>query len=335
MGGDSGILVTGGAGYIGSHVVLALAEAGRRVVVVDDLSTGRRDLVGPGIPFIKADIADASRIELALADHRVTAVMHFAGSIVVPDSVADPLGYYANNVCASRALLAACVAGGVRHFVFSSTAAVYGAPGPLPIAEDAPAHPQNPYGNTKLAAERMIADVGEATGMAYANLRYFNVAGADAQGRAGQSAARATHLIKIACETALGVRPAMAIFGTDYATPDGTCVRDFIHVSDLAAAHTAALDYLEAGGDSITANCGYGRGHSVREVVAAVERAAGHPLAVTESGRRPGDVAALVADNRLIRERLGWRPRLDDLDAMVASALAWERRQTEQGETSS
>ncbi len=323
---QSPILVTGGAGYIGSHAVLALREAGRDVVVVDDLSTGRRAAVPDGVPFELGDVADSALVARILADHGIGAVLHFAGSIVVEESVSDPLKYYRNNTAASRTLLEACVAGGVKHFVFSSTAAVYGEPEEVPVDEKAPVAPINPYGHSKLMTERILHDLGAASGLRYAILRYFNVAGADPEGRTGQYVEKATHLIKVACEVATGMRPGMAIFGTDYDTPDGTCIRDYIHVSDLADAHVRVLDWLDAGDRCGTFNCGYGRGYSVREVLDAVGREAGRPLDCTEAPRRPGDSAELVADSALIRRETGWTPKHEDLSFIVRTALAWEKQ---------
>ncbi|MBB5753230.1 UDP-glucose 4-epimerase GalE [Prosthecomicrobium pneumaticum] len=320
------VLVTGGAGYIGSHMVLALRDAGRAVVVLDDLSTGFRDLVPDGVPLVRGDIGDADLVAATLAGHGVTAIVHFAGSIVVPDSVKDPLGYYLNNTVKSRALLAAAVAGGVKHFIFSSTAAVYGEPETSPIDETAATAPISPYGASKLMTEWMLRDTAAAHGLTYAALRYFNVAGADPQRRAGQSFPRATHLIKLAAQAALGERPYLEIFGEDYPTPDGTCIRDYVHVSDLARAHLLALEHLEAGGESLVANCGYGRGYSVREVIAAVKRVSGIDFPVLKAARRPGDPAALVAGVTRIGATLGFRPALDHLDTIVADALAWEEQ---------
>jgi UDP-glucose 4-epimerase len=319
------VLVTGGAGYIGSHVVLALADAGWPMVVVDDLSTGRRDLVPAGVPFVEGNVGDEPLIRRVLDDHGCAAVLHFAGSIVIPESVADPLKYYGNNTGVSRNLIEACVAAEVSTFVFSSTAAVYGMPTSVPIEEDAPLQPINPYGASKLATEWMLRDTAAATGLRFAALRYFNVAGADRAGRSGQCSRESTHLIKIACETAIGKRARMSVYGDDYETLDGTCVRDFIHVSDLASAHLAALDHLLGGGEDLVLNCGYGHGFSVRQVLAAVERAAGSPLPVDIAARRPGDAPELIADARRLGDRLGWTPAHDDLDVIVESALAWER----------
>jgi len=319
------VLVTGGAGYIGSHMVLDLVDAGEVVVVLDDLSTGSRKVLPEKVELVIGDVGDMALVGQLIERHRVTGIIHFAGSIVVPDSVADPLAYYLNNTVKSRALIAAAVQGGVRNFIFSSTAAVYGMPKSNPVAEDATLAPISPYGSSKLMTEMMLRDVSHAHDFRYVALRYFNVAGADPDGRSGQSTPRATHLIKIACETALGKRPRMDVFGTDYETADGTCIRDYIHVSDLARAHAAALAYLRSGGTSDVFNCGYSRGYSVLDVVAAVKKAAGCDFEVRFAPRRPGDPAALVAASGKIRERLGWEPALDDLDGIVAHALAWER----------
>ncbi len=324
--GDVAVLVTGGAGYIGSHAVLALADAGYRVAVIDDLSTGFRWAVPGGVAFYQGDVADAALVARIVAEQGIAAIMHFAGSIVVPESVTDPLKYYGNNTAASRSLIAAAVANGVRHFLFSSTAAVYGMPDVVPIPEDLAKAPINPYGTSKLMTELMLADVARAHPLNYGALRYFNVAGADPAGRSGQSTAVATHLIKVAGEAALGKRPSVAVFGTDYATPDGTGVRDYIHVSDLAAAHVATLARLIAAPtESLTMNAGYARGFSVLEVLDAVDRVAGVTLVRDLAPRRAGDPPLLVADNRRILATLDWRPRFDDLDTIVAHALAWER----------
>lgn len=319
------VLVTGGAGYIGSHMVLALLDAGDKVVVVDNLSTGFRSAVPPPAVLIEGNVGDQDLVRRVIEEHEVRAIIHFAGSIVVPDSVADPLGYYLNNTVNSRALIEAAVQTGVSSFIFSSTAAVYGNPAEIPVKEDAALKPVSPYGTSKLMTELMLADTAFAHDFRYVALRYFNVAGADPAGRAGQSTPRATHLIKVACETALGKRASMDVFGTDYATPDGTCVRDYIHVTDLVAAHMAALKHLEGGGGSDVFNCGYSSGYSVLEVIEAVKRAAGGPFPVTLAPRRPGDAEAIVADSTKIRTRLGWEPRLADLDLIVTHALAWER----------
>ena len=323
---DSVILVTGGAGYVGSHVVWALHDQGHRPVVLDDFSTGTRRTLPPGVPVVDGDVGDAGLLTAVLANHRPAAVLHFAAKIVVPDSVRDPLNYYDTNVCKTRTLLAACVAAGVDRFVFSSSAAVYGVPEVTPTPETAATMPLNPYGASKLMVEWMLRDVAAATGLRFAALRYFNVAGADPQGRAGQSAPGATHLIKVACEVVLGRRPLLQIYGDDYGTPDGTCVRDYIHVTDLADAHLLALNHLAAGGGARIWNCGYGSGASVREVVAAVERVCGRPLPVRLAGRRAGDPPHLVADAGRLHQELGWTPRHRTLDAIIGSALAWERR---------
>jgi UDP-glucose 4-epimerase len=320
------VLVTGGAGYIGSHVTLALLEAGYAPVVVDNLSTGLRRLVPAGVPLIVGDVGDIGLMRPLLRERRIEAVLHFAGSIVVPESVQVPLDYYRNNTSASRSLIEACVAEGVGQFVFSSTAAVYGIPERQPIDEGAQTQPINPYGRSKLMTEWMLADAAAAHGLAVAVLRYFNVAGADAALRSGQCSRVATHLIKIACEVAVGRRAEVAVFGDDYPTPDGTCLRDYIHVSDLADAHVLALRRLEAGGGGLTVNCGYGTGHSVLAVLDAVDRATGRPLPRRMAPRRPGDPAALIAAGGKARDLLGWRPRYADLDRIVTDALAWERR---------
>jgi UDP-glucose 4-epimerase len=319
------VLVTGGAGYIGSHVVLALRDGGRHVVVLDDLSTGVRQAVPADVPFVLGDVGDAALLSRTLREHGVGAVMHFAGSIVVPESVRDPLAYYRNNALKSLVLIEACVAQGVNRFVFSSTAAVYGIPDVVPVSEDAGTRPINPYGTSKLMTEWILRDTAVAHALRYAALRYFNVAGADPAARVGQSTPAATHLIKVACEAAVGIRPGLDVFGTDYPTPDGTCVRDYIHVSDLASAHLLALRHLEGGGESLTLNCGYGRGYSVKEVLGAVERACGNKLRTRLGPRRPGDPPCLVAAADRLRRTLDWRPRHDDLDTIVGTALAWER----------
>jgi UDP-glucose 4-epimerase len=319
------ILVTGGAGYIGSHMVLALLDAGENVVVVDNLSTGFRWAVAEAVTLVIGDVADQALIEEVIDRHKVEAIIHFAGSIVVPDSMVDPLGYYMNNTVKSRSLIETAVVKGVKHFIFSSTAAVYGMPAVNPVSEDALLNPISPYGASKLMTEWMLRDAARAHEMSYIALRYFNVAGADPKGRTGQSTHRATHLIKVACQTALGMRHHMEVYGRDYDTPDGTCLRDYIHVSDLAHAHLQGLSHLRAGGNSGIFNCGYGHGTSVLEVIAAVERAAGHKIDVREASRRPGDPAALVASADRIRQLLDWYPSHDNLDEIVGSALAWER----------
>jgi len=321
------VLVTGGAGYIGSHAVLALADAGWPVAVIDDLSTGFRWAVPDGVAFHHGDVGDGELLARIFAAEGTRAIMHFAGSIIVPESVADPLKYYRNNTVNSRALIEAAVTAGVPHILFSSTAAVYGIPEASPIPEDSPTRPINPYGMSKLMTEAMLADTARAHRLNFGALRYFNVAGADPQGRSGQSTAGATHLIKVAVEAALGRRGHVSVFGDDYATPDGTGVRDYIHVADLAAAHVLALEALIAEPQrSLTMNCGYARGFSVLEVLDAVDRVAGVRLERRVEPRRPGDPDALVADNARILATLPWRPRFAELDTIVAHALAWERR---------
>lgn len=320
------ILVTGGAGYIGSHMVLALRDRGESVAVLDNLSTGVEWIIPDGVPLVVGDIGDQDLVAKLIGEHGVNAIIHFAGSIVVPDSVADPLGYYLNNTVKSRALMESAVKAGVPHFIFSSTAAVYGTPETIPVAETAPLQPMSPYGSSKLMTEIMLRDAAFAhPQFNYVALRYFNVAGADPQGRSGQSTPRATHLIKVACETALGKREKMSVFGTDYPTADGTCIRDYIHVSDLAAAHVNALGYLRDGGTSDVFNCGYSKGYSVREVVDAVRRVSGVDFVAEEVERRPGDPAAIVASSDKIRATLGWKPQNDNLDDIVRQALAWEK----------
>ena len=320
------ILVTGGAGYIGSHMVHDLVDAGESVVALDNLSTGFRFLIPASVPFTAGSTGDRSLVSNIIAQHHVTSIIHFAASIVVPESVTDPLGYYSNNTMNTCALLDVAVKAGIRHFIFSSTAAVYGDAGTTPVREDAPTVPVSPYGNSKLISEIMLHDVGKAYGLRFVVLRYFNVAGADPKLRTGQATPAATHLIKVACETAIGKRPKMDVFGTDYPTPDGTCIRDYIHVSDLTQAHSAALAYLRSGGGSATFNCGYGQGASVLEVVAAVRRASGRDFRVEISGRRPGDAPALVANVDRIQATLPWRPRYQNLDTIVSHALAWEKQ---------
>ena len=324
------VLVTGGAGYIGSHAVLALLDAGWPVVVIDDLSTGFEWAVPEGAVFARGDIADADLVAQLIREHGIGAIMHFAGSIVVPESVEQPLKYYHNNTVKSRALLESAVSGGVRHFIFSSTAATYGVPAEVPVGEDAPTAPINPYGTSKLMTEWMLRDVAVAHPLNYCALRYFNVAGADPKGRSGQSTAGATHLIKVAVEAAIGKRDHVAVYGTDYETPDGTGVRDYIHVSDLAAAHLFALERLIAEpAQSHILNCGYGRGYSVLEVLDAVDRVTNARIERRLARRRAGDPPVLVADNRRILATLPWRPARDDLAAIVSDALAWEHRLAE------
>ena len=324
------VLVTGGAGYIGSHAVLALLDGGYRVVVIDNLVTGFRWAVPDGVPFAEGDIENTELVTALVREHNIGAVMHFAGSVVVPESVDNPLKYYHNNSAKSRTLIDAVVKAGVPHFIFSSTAATYGLPDATKITEDMPKQPINPYGMSKLMTEIMLADVAAAHDFNFCALRYFNVAGADPYGRTGQSTAGATHLIKVAVEAALGKRDSVAVFGTDYDTPDGTGVRDYIHVSDLAAAHVLALDRLIA--DPHTnhiMNCGYGTGFSVLEVLDAVDRVTNRQIKRVMQDRRAGDPDALVSDNSLIRRTLPWEPRYADLDVIVSDALAWERKLAE------
>jgi UDP-glucose 4-epimerase len=322
---DKTILVTGGAGYIGSHVVRQLGEAAERVVVLDDLSTGFRQAVLHG-DLVVGNTGDPKVLEQVFDRYNVDTVMHFAAHTIVPESVADPLKYYRNNTCASRTLLEHSLRAGVKHFVFSSTAAVYGIPPSGEADESTPTAPINPYGTSKLMTEWMLRDVSAVNPLRYVALRYFNVAGSDPGGRIGQATPKATLLTKVACEVVVGKRDHVSIFGTDYATPDGTGVRDYIHVEDLASAHLKALAYLRDGGESTTLNCGYGRGYSVRDVIRMVEAVAGHEIAKREGPRRAGDPPSLIARAERIRERLGWRPRHDDLKTIVSTALAWERK---------
>lgn len=320
------VLVTGGAGYIGSHTVYALLDRGDRVVVLDNLSTGVKAQVGKDAIFVQGDVADAGLVKKIVAEHGVDAVIHFAGSIVVPESVRDPLAYYDNNVVKTRSLMQAVVEAGVKQFIFSSTATVYASDAPQPLAEAAAKSPISPYARSKLMAEWMLEDAGHAYGLRHMVLRYFNVAGADPKGRTGQSSPNATHLIKRAAMVALGRLPQLDIFGTDYPTPDGTGVRDYIHVTDLAAAHLLALDALRGGAASVTYNCGYGRGMSVREVVRGVEKVTGKPLPVRISDRRAGDPPTLISDPSRIQAALGWKPAHDGIEEIIASAIAWEQR---------
>ncbi len=320
------VLVTGGAGYIGSHMVLALAEAGESVVVIDNLSTGFSAFLPEGVPLFIGDAGDENLVEGVIEQHNIESIIHFAGSVVVPDSVRDPLGYYRNNTFTTRNLLNAAVKRGINRFIFSSTAAVYGNPDQVPVAETAPTRPLSPYGFSKLMSEIMLHDVASAHGMKYAVLRYFNVAGADPLARVGLATVGATHLLKIAVEAATGQRAKIDVFGTDYPTPDGSCIRDFIHVSDLAEAHRAALSYLRGGGDSVTLNCGYGRGYSVLETIEAVRRVSGRNFAVQYAARRPGDIMTMVADTGRLRALFDWSPRYDDLDTIATHALAWEEK---------
>jgi UDP-glucose 4-epimerase len=323
------VLVTGGAGYIGSHTVLQLMARGERVVVLDDLSTGFRQAVRDAT-LVVGNVGDRKLVDQLLAEHRVDTIVHFAANTIVPESVANPLKYYGNNTCATRSLLAAATHAGVKHFVFSSTAAVYGVPNSGLASEETTTAPTNPYGTSKLMSEWMLRDLCAATPMRSVVLRCFNVAGSDTQGRIGQSTRPATLLVKVACEVALGKRPFLSVFGTDFPTPDGTGVRDYIHVEDLATAHLNALGYLRDGGKSLLANCGYGHGYSVREVLSSVEKIAGLKLAVREEPRRAGDHPALVAKADKVRDILGWRPRLDDIDTIVRTSLEWERRQQQE-----
>ncbi len=318
------VLVTGGAGFIGSHMVWQLIDRGERVVVLDDLSTGFDWAIAPNAELVIGDVGDRVLLDRLMKSRKIETVMHFAGSIVVPDSVADPLGYYLNNTVKSRELIAAAVTNGVERFVFSSTSAVYGAPAIVPVSEEAPLDPMSPYGASKAMTERMLADAAFAYPFRYVALRYFNVAGADPEGRTGQSTRGATHILKVAIEAATGQRDHVAVFGTDYDTPDGTGIRDYIHVSDLVSAHGAALDHLGAGGESLVLNCGYGRGYSVLELLDAVQRVSGVTLDIRARARRAGDVPVMVAAADEIRQKLGWQPRYDDLDTIVAHALAWE-----------
>jgi UDP-glucose 4-epimerase len=320
------ILVTGGAGYIGSHMVHELVDANERVVVLDNLATGFDWAVPAEVPLIVGDTGDQDLVARIISEHQVSAVIHFAASVVVPDSVADPLGYYRNNTVNARALIESAVRGGVAHFIFSSTAAVYGNPARFPVGEDEPTNPLSPYGSSKLMAEIMLRDAGTAHGLSHVILRYFNVAGADPQLRTGQSTRGATHLIKVAAETAVGLRRRMDVFGTDYPTPDGTCIRDYIHVADLVRAHSDALRYLRAGGASVTLNCGYGRGFSVLEVIDAVKKVSGRDFPVELAPRRPGDPAQIIASSERARTILGWQPKLDDLSTIVRHALAWQEK---------
>jgi UDP-glucose 4-epimerase len=320
------ILVTGGAGYIGSHMVHALLDAGERVVVLDNLSTGFKWAVAAGAPLVIGDTGDEALVARIITEHDIDAIIHFAASIVVPDSVSDPLGYYRNNTVNSRALIECAVKGHVRRFIFSSTAAVYGNPDKVPIGEDDPTAPMSPYGSSKLMTEIMLRDAAAAHGLDTVILRYFNVAGADPQLRSGQSTMGATHLIKVAVETALGKRPGMEVYGTDYNTPDGTCIRDYIHVCDLVRAHCDALAYLRGGGRPVTLNCGYGHGFSVLQVVDTVKHVSGVDFRVDLAPARPGDPGQIVAKSDRARELLDWRPQFDDLATIVGHALAWERK---------
>lgn len=319
------LLVTGGAGYIGSHVVAQLGEFGERIVVLDNLSTGHSRAVLHG-RLVVGDIGDTRLLKALFREYQFEAVLHFAARIVVPESVARPLEYYDTNTARARTLMAACLDNGVKYFIFSSTAAVYGDPPGGLAMEDTPPSPINPYGRSKLMVEWMLQDACNASAMRHVILRYFNVAGCDGAGRIGQDTPEATHLVKVACQHATGQRPHLNIFGTDYPTPDGTCIRDYIHVEDLATAHLNALAYLREGSESLIANCGYGHGYSVRELLETVQRVSGCRLDIRESGRRPGDMAVVVAANQIIRDRLGWLPKKDDIELIVRSALDWEKK---------
>jgi UDP-glucose 4-epimerase len=320
------VLVTGGAGYIGSHMVRALVDANERIVVIDNLSTGFSAFLPEAVPLFIGDAGDENLVEGVIKQHGVDSIIHFAGSVVVPDSMRDPLGYYRNNTMTTQSLLKAAVKSGVKRFIFSSTAAVYGNPDQVPVREDAPTRPLSPYGSSKLMTEIMLHDVASAHGMDYVVLRYFNVAGADPQARIGLATVGATHLLKIAVEAATGQRAKVDVFGTDYPTPDGSCIRDFIHVSDLAQAHNAALSYLRGGGSSMTLNCGYGRGYSVLETIEAVRRVSGRNFAVQTAPRRSGDIMSMIADTSRIRSVLDWTPQYDNLETIAAHALAWEAK---------
>jgi UDP-glucose 4-epimerase len=319
------VLVTGGAGYIGSHMALRLGDAGERTVVLDNLTTGFDWAIDHRATFVQGDAGDLSFVSDLIAQYGIDEIIHFAGSIIVPESVTDPLKYYRNNTATSRTLIEAAVKGGVKHFIFSSTAAVYGMTGLAPVVEETALQPMSPYGRSKLMTELMLADVAAAHPLKYGVLRYFNVAGADPQRRSGQSSPQATHLIKVAAQTALGQREKMDIFGTDYETPDGTCVRDYIHVTDLIEAHKLLLDYLRAGGDSTTLNCAYGQGYSVRQVIDTVKAVSGVDFRVDEGPRRAGDPASITATGERVRSLLGWQPKHDNLSEIVAHAFDWER----------
>jgi UDP-glucose 4-epimerase len=327
------ILVTGGAGYIGSHAVLALKDSGWPVAVIDDLSTGTREVVPEDVPFYQGNVADRALIDRIFKERQIEAIMHFAGSIVVPESIEQPLKYYANNTLASHALISAAVQAGVKHILFSSTAATYGIPQRVPIDEEDPQEPINPYGASKLMTERMLSDSSAAYGFNYGALRYFNVAGADPKGRTGQIGKGSTHLIKVACEAAVGKRDHIAVYGTDYPTPDGTCIRDYIHVTDLADAHVAALEWLVAHpGENLVMNCGYGTGLSVLQVLDALDRHTNQPVKRVMEGRRAGDPPELVAGNARLLATLEWRPKYADIDTIVGDALAWERKLAERAQ---
>ncbi|MCI4665890.1 MAG: UDP-glucose 4-epimerase GalE [Neomegalonema sp.] len=323
------VLVTGGAGYIGSHMVLDLLEAGEQVVVLDNLVTGLRESIQSPAEFVRGDVADTALVSELLRSRNINAILHFAGSVVVPESQTNPVKYYRNNTANSLSLFAAAIEAGVKHVIFSSTAAVYGMAERIPVVETDPVAPISPYGMSKLMTEQMLRDLSVAHDLSYVVLRYFNVAGADPEGRIGQSTPGATHLIKVACQAALGLKPELKVFGQDYNTRDGTGERDFIHVADLVRAHSAALRYLRAGGESDTFNCGYGRGSTVLEVIDHVERASNRPVPYRFAPRRPGDIGALTAGNAKILERLDWKPELDDLNVIVKHAYGWEARLAE------
>jgi UDP-glucose 4-epimerase len=320
------VLVTGGAGYIGSHMVQALVEAGEGVVVIDNLSTGHATALPEGVPLFTGDAGDESLVERVISSHEVKSIVHFAGSVIVPDSMRDPLAYYRNNTMTTRNLLNAAVKSGIDRLIFSSTAAVYGNPDQAPVPEHAPTRPLSPYGSSKLMTEIMLHDVASAHGMKYVVLRYFNVAGADPKARTGLAAVNATHLMKMAVEAATGQRAKIDVYGTDYPTPDGSCIRDFIHVSDLAQVHCAALSYLRDGGASVTLNCGYGRGYSVLETIEAVRRVSGRNFAVQYGPRRLGDIMTMIADTSRLHATLDWTPQYDNLETIAAHALAWEAK---------
>jgi len=320
------VLVTGGAGYIGSHMVLELLDAGEQPIVLDNLSTGFRWAVPEGVPFFEGECGDQALVSQIIRDHSVTGIIHFAGKIIVSDSVSQPLDYYDHNTSQTRNLIDCAIKGSVKNFIFSSTAAVYGEPKANPVTENEPLAPVSPYGRSKLMCEWMLEDASRAHGLRFVILRYFNVAGADPQGRAGESCTIATHLVKLAAQAALGIKPALQIFGTDYPTPDGTCLRDYIQVTDLARAHMAGLMHLRQGGDNLICNCGYERAYSVREVIETMKKVSGIDFPVKTSERRPGDPAAIVAGNARVREKLGWTPLFDDLAKITQQALDWERR---------
>lgn len=322
---NKNVLLTGGAGYIGSHVALALKELGYRVIILDNLSTGHRELIPEDSIFIEGDAGDQTLLGKVFKEYGIASVMHFAGSIIVEESVAEPIKYYKNNTLVSLNLIEACVKNAVHYFIFSSTAAVYGAAETSPVTESMPLAPVNPYGHSKAMTERFLQDAAGVSPLRYIALRYFNVSGSDPQKRSGQLSKQSTHLIKVACETATGKRDQITIFGDDYDTRDGSCIRDFIHVSDLAGAHVKALEYLLAGGESLTLNCGYGQGYSVKEVLGLMREIVDGPFKVVQGARRPGDVAELVADNSLLLSKLDWKPQYNDLRLILTHALEWEK----------